>query len=227
MEIIQSDLALLQNKLASQLKANHSYDQLNNAGKFEINERLLQNIGQSSQKLNQMLLPLLWECYKTGNWIGEPLFAFRDWLEDEILPHFPEGQRKYVQTMSFGVKNVLTTAHVAEKSGTPIVDDNGEIVTVERLLEEPTKVTNYAYHIATSKEPEAFIAKLPTHSRPELNKLRNEGEQFDNIKNITAETYYHEEGGYEIRIRVPDQGTLNRVERALKQFVQFSIPKSK
>ena len=222
----QDDLIQFQNMLAVQLKADSTYDQLDNADKFQVSERLLVYIGQTTGKLNRMLLPLLWECYLTGDWIGDPLWAFRDWVEETILPHFPEAQREYVQRMSFGIKNVLTTAYTAEKSGEPIVDEQGERVTVERLLEEPTKVTDYAYHIAKQAEPEKFIAKLPTHNRSELNKLRNEAEQIGSVTNVTAKTYFHEGGGFRIVIDVPDQRTLNLIERLLKKTVRFSIPKS-
>ena len=225
MEIVQSDLSLLQNKLASQLRPNQAYNQLDNADKFEINEQLLQNIGQSTQKLNEMLFPLLWECYITGNWIGDPLFAFRDWVEDEILPFYPKDQRNYIQKMIFGTKFVLTTVYVKEKAGTPIVDDNGELVTVERLLEQPSKVTDYAYHISKQPEPEMFIAKLTTNTHAQLNKLRNEDDISSALPIVTADAFYCQEGGYEIRIRIPDLRTLNLIERLLKPIVRFSLIK--
>ena len=164
----------------------------------------------------------MWECYLTGNWEGDPVQAFRVWVDDEIKPFFDTEQKKYINKMMFGLVNVLTTAYVAEKSGEPIVDTSGELVTVERLLEEPSKVTNYSYHAARQTEPEQFIALLPTHTHQELKAL-TDGE----ISPIyDAETYYREGGGYRIVIDVPDQRTLNLIERLLKQTVRFSMPKS-
>jgi hypothetical protein len=225
MEITKpNDLLQLQDRLANQLKPDHRYDQLNNADKFTVSESLLVNIGQTTGKLNQMLLPLLWECYLTGQWQNDPLREFRVWLEDEIMPFFPEESRNYIYKMAAGVRNVLTTAYAAEKSGIPILDDHCNPVTVERLLEAPSKVVEYAYHIGQQKEPEKFLALLPTHSQTDLNKLRQADDL--SVESIQAETYYHAEGGYRIVIDVPDQRTLNLIERLLKKIVRFSMPKS-
>ena len=219
---LSDQLRSIQNQLASQLSST-DYDNLASHEKFSVAKQILIQIGATSEKLNRWLLPILWEAYINGDWQSDnPLDAFQEWVRDDILAFFPSEQRSYITGLSAGVRYVLATAYSAEALAQPIIDEHGEIVSVQRLLDSPSKVKEYAYHISKQEQPESWIALLPVKTREELSQIR--GDQIEPLPVMDAQVFV-EKGGYRIELFIPSRDGLYLVERLLKRIVRFSLPK--
>lgn len=222
MDLAEKPLLQRLKETASQQLNQKSYDQLNTTERFTVVEAVLIQAGRMMESLNRQLMPLLWEAYVTGDWGDQAVPNFIEW-GIEISDHFGEGQ-KYFRDLVFATARVLPTAYVQEKAGTPILDETGTPVTVDRLLESPTKVKEYSRHIQRQKDPERWIAMLISKSRRDLDLIRRQ--EIDGFRFEPPQAKVtREKGGYRINFWVPDDESLRLLERYTQKYIFYGLAK--
>lgn len=217
-------LVRVRENIVDQLYPGETYHNLTNEKKFKACETVLIQVGELYQALNQQVMALLWEAYLTGDWGDQPVPDFIEWAL-EIAERYWGDHKDYLQKLVFATARVLPTVYAHEKAGEPLSDRDGIPVTVDRLLHEghATKVVEYSYHIAKQKDPEKWIALLPTTSRTELNRIRRIELDGGDYQPIQAEVVY-EGTGYRVSFFVPDDDTLHLLELRTRGYLDFDLP---
>lgn len=210
------DFQSIRDRYAHQLNK-PDYNALSPSEQAQACQDIILYIGQTGRRLTEMLLETLWEVQHKALWVQVSETSFLEWADD-ISSGFDESMQRQFRAAAKGADRVLSLVYERANMGDPILDTEGQPITVERMLKKSSYVRTYSFHVATSKDPEMWVRTICSGTMRDLEALKD----YENPRSLIPVNVRKEGDCYRLELLLsPEQFRV--FENLNRKFASFPL----